>query len=159
MAQPPSDLAPVTGEVTVSCGPSEAFARFLDLGDWWPLAYTFSEERFQDGSIEPRSGGRWFERDQAGETKPWGTVRAFEPDRRLVLSFAIGADRKPIPEDQASEVELQFGLDGANTLVKLEHRDFERHGEGARVLREGMSSPQGWPLILAEFRRACRRQK
>ncbi len=43
------------------------------------------------------------------------------------------------------------------TRVQLEHRAFERHGEGAEVLQAGMNGPQGWPLILAEFRRAVKR--
>jgi hypothetical protein len=45
---------------------------------------------------------------------------------------------------------------GGRTRIDLTHRDFERHGKDAEALRTGMNSPQGWPLILAEFRRWVR---
>lgn len=122
------------------------------------LAYTFSGPTFATAVVEPGSGGRWFERDESGRELPWGEVRAYEEGRRLVLSFAIGLDRQPTPAEEASEVEVRFTpADGERTKVAVEHRDFARHGEGAAKMREAMDSPQGWPLILAELRRAARR--
>jgi len=41
--------------------------------------------------------------------------------------------------------------DGSATLVELEHRGFERHGEGGRGYREALGSPQGWAYILGRF--------
>jgi uncharacterized protein YndB with AHSA1/START domain len=142
--------------VVVEAGPAEAFDAFTThLGAWWPLAYTFSESNFADAAIELRVGGVWFERNESGEKMSWGDVRACEPGRRLVLAFAIGADRKPVSKDAASEVEVRFASAGpGQTRVELEHREFARHGDGADTLRTGMDSPQGWPLILAELRRS-----
>jgi len=55
-------------------------------------------------------------------------------------------------------VRLRFIPDGAGCRVDLEHRGFERHGENGAAMRDGMASPQGWPLILAEFARETRRR-
>ena len=150
---------PIAHDVLVAAPPERAFELFAArLGEWWPLAYTFGEADCEDALIEPRAGGRWFERTRDGKELSWGEVRAYEPGRRLVLEFAIGADRKPAPPGASSELEIRFVPEGEQqTRVQLEHRAFERHDQGAETLRAGMNGPQGWPLILAEFRRAVRR--
>ena len=152
-------LEPVTHQILVPAPPGRVFDLFCALGAWWPLAYTFSEPRFEDGAVERRKGGRWFERDIEGKQLDWGEVRAFEEGRRLVLGFGIGLDRKPVPPDNASEVEVRFEPAEGGARVSVEHRAFERHGGGAEAMRAGMASPQGWPLILAELRRAARHRE
>lgn len=148
----------IVHETVVDAGVETAFDIFTThLGAWWPLAYTFSLDRFRDAAIEPRAGGVWFEIDDARQRLSWGEVRAFEPAARIVLAFAIGPDRKPSSNDAASEVEVRFAQDApGRTRVTVEHRAFERHGEGGDATRAGMDSPQGWPLILAELRRWIR---
>jgi uncharacterized protein YndB with AHSA1/START domain len=145
----------IAHHVVVEVGTADAFEAFTaHLGAWWPLGYTFSGPDFADAAIEPRVGGVWFERNRAGEKLSWGEVRTYAPGEGLVLAFAIGADRKPVSNDAASEVEVRFPAAGpGQTRVEIEHRDFRRHGEGAEKLRTGMDSAQGWPLILAELRR------
>jgi uncharacterized protein YndB with AHSA1/START domain len=153
-------LSPLAHSVVVDAPRDEAFRIFTaQLGDWWPLAYTFSEAAFADAVVEPRVGGRWLERDQDGREHPWGDVVTYDPGRRLVLKFGIGPDRQPVPRDRSSEVEVRFepAGGGAKTRVEIEHRGFECHGEGADALRVGLDSPRGWPLILAELRRGVRR--
>jgi uncharacterized protein YndB with AHSA1/START domain len=150
-------MEPVRCSIDVSLPPERAFSLFVDgIGRWWPLPYTFGEDRCETAAIEPRAGGRWFERNLEGAETSWGEVRAFEPPERIVLSFAISPSRQPDPPERASEVELRFAPASGGTCVELEHRDFERHGEGGEKLREGMASRQGWPLILASFAREAR---
>ena len=158
-AEAAAPLAPLSHSVELELPPAEAFDLFTaGLGEWWPLAYTFTEAAFATARVEPVVGGRWFERDESGNELPWGEVRAYEEGRRLVLSFGIGPDRKPGPPEEASEVEVRFVPAGAaRTRVELEHRDFAKLPDGA-TLRDGMGSPQGWPLILAELRRAAARR-
>jgi uncharacterized protein YndB with AHSA1/START domain len=155
---PAATLEPVRKEVSVGLPPDRAFALFADgLGRWWPTPYTYAGDKFETAAIEPRAGGRWYERARGGAETSWGEVRAYEPGRRLVLSFAISPARAPEPPEKASEVEIRFEPEGpAATRVALEHRDFERHGTGAATLRNGMDSGQGWPLILASYERAAR---
>jgi uncharacterized protein YndB with AHSA1/START domain/predicted enzyme related to lactoylglutathione lyase len=142
-------------DVVVPAGPAAAFAAFTThLGAWWPLPFTFSGAAVAEAAVEPRVGGVWFERTTVGDKLPWGEVRAYAAGERLVLAFAIGADRKPTANAAASEVEITFALaQPGHTRVLVEHRDFAKHGEDAEATRAGMNSGHGWPLILAELRR------
>lgn len=127
------------------------------LGDWWPLAYTFSGVSCAEAALEPRVGSEWYERTLNGERISWGKVKAVEPGRRLLLEFAVGADRKPVGSDKSSSVEIVFdSLPRGGTCVRVEHRDFERQGEAGEMQRQGMASEQGWPLLLAELARGVR---
>jgi uncharacterized protein YndB with AHSA1/START domain len=150
---------PVRCSVDVGAPPERAFAIFVEaIGRWWPIPYTYSEDQFATAEIEGRAGGRWFEMKLDGSRENWGAVRAFEPGRRIVLSFNVSPQRKPEPPERESEVEIRFAPDGEGTRLELEHRDFSKHGEGAEMLRAGLASPQGWPLILASFAREMRYQ-
>lgn len=144
---------------TFDVSPRFAFDVFTArLGDFWPIAYTFSGPAFADAALQPRSGGEWYERDLQGHRLSWGKVLEFEPGRRVVLEFAIGPERKPVPSDHASIVELSFlPAYPEGTRLDVVHRQFERHGDSAEHMRQGMASEQGWPLILAELRRGIRR--
>jgi uncharacterized protein YndB with AHSA1/START domain len=147
----------ITRHIVVPGSPEQIFELFCRLTAWWPLAYTFSLDRFEHAEIERRQGGQWFERDTGGRRISWGNIRAFEPPRKLVLEFGIAPDRRPAAEGTASEVEVRFAPAEGGTELTVEHRQLERHGEGAEAMRAGMDSAQGWSLILAELRRAARR--
>ena len=140
--------------VTVPASVEDAFAAFTErMADWWPPEYTWSGAALSAVEVEPRAGGRWYERDTRGAEQAWGTVRAWEPPRRVVLSWGISPARLPEPDpSRASEVEVRFHPEGGGTRVELEHRGFARHGaEGAAGYRAGMDSAAGWPAILARF--------
>lgn len=141
--------------VTVPASADDAFAAFTGrMAEWWPPEYTWSEAALAHIAMEPRAGGRWYERDTRGAEQAWGTVRAWEPPRSVVLSWQISPARLPEPDpSRASEIEVRFTADGAGaTRVEVEHRGFARHGEEvADAYRAGMDSPQGWPAILARF--------
>ena len=71
----------------------------------------------------------------------WGSVLAWEPHTRLVLSWDINADWQYDPELK-TEIEVRFIADGTNgTRVELEHRRLDRYGAQARPdarhLRQG----------------------
>jgi hypothetical protein len=81
------------------------------------------------------------------------TVR-LPPERAFArFTWQISPQRVPQPDpERASEVEVRFaGAGDGATRVALEHRHFERHGEGADGYRAPMDSPQGWPLLLERF--------
>lgn len=127
------------------------------LGEWWPLAYTFSGPNMAAAEVEQRAGGEWYERTNKGERLSWGKIKHIEPGRRVILDFGIAPDRKPAPPERSSTVEVTFeGLPNGGTLVAVEHRDFDRHGQAGAQMRDNMASDQGWPLILAELGRAVR---
>lgn len=150
-------IEPIRCTIGVSAAPDKAFRIFTrDIGKWWPLPYTWSEDQFETAVIEDHAGGRWYEIGLDGVESDWGAVRAFEPGDALVLSFNVSPERTPEPPERQSEVAIRFVPASGGTRIELEHRDLARHGEKAATLREGMASRHGWPLILASYARAVR---
>jgi uncharacterized protein YndB with AHSA1/START domain len=150
-------IEPIRCSIGVGVAPERAFEIFVgDFGRWWPIAYTYGEDQFENAAIEDRVGGRWFETKLDGSREDWGEVRGFARGRSLILSFNVSAERKPEPPERHSEVAIRFLPASGGTRLELEHRDLEKHGAGAAKLRHGMASPQGWPLILACYARETR---
>lgn len=105
----------------------------------------------KEAVIEPRAGGRWFERGEDGSECIWGRVLIWEPPARVVLGWQINGEFK-YDAAVVTEVEVRFIPEGANvTRVELEHRHLERFGEKAALLREKVDSPNGWGLLLERF--------
>jgi uncharacterized protein YndB with AHSA1/START domain len=142
----------VRSEITVDAPPERAFEVFTGSFDaWWPRAHKIGQGDMLEAILEPRTGGRWYERDADGGECEWGTVLAYEPPRRLVLTWQIGGDWR-YHADQASEVEVTFTPHGEKTLVQLEHRHIERHGDTAEQVRAAVSREGGWPGLLQLYR-------
>ena len=142
--------APIRHVVTVKAPPARAFAIFAGrTGDWWPKGKTPAKTPHQTIVIEPRAGGRWFERDEDGGETDWGTVLDYSPPTRLLLGWQMNAQFKFDP-DFLTEVEVTFEplADGA-TRVSLEHRNLERFGEAAEKTRASLDG--GWPGFLKVF--------
>lgn len=146
-------VAPVTASVTVAAPPERAFEAFTSgFGDWWPRAYTWSQDVLEAIGIEPGVGGVCFERGPHGLRCDWGRVLVWDPPARLAFTWQIGPDRVPVPDpDRCSEVAVRFQAEGSGTRVDLQHRCFERHGEAGAAYAQGMASEQGWPFILERF--------
>jgi uncharacterized protein YndB with AHSA1/START domain len=146
----------VTRVVTVKAPPERAFAVFTEgIGEWWPLERAhIGAQPPAEAVVEPREGGRWFERAADGSECDWGHVLAWEPPHRVVFSWAISVDFKPDPAI-ASEVEVRFTPEGEGaTRVELEHRGLEVYGEHAERMRATFGSPGGWNGMLAAFAEA-----
>lgn len=121
------------------------------LGSWWPLAtHKIGAAKAVDAVIEPRVGGRWFERGDDGSTCDWGRVLAWEPVSRLVLSWDISADWTADPS-LGTEVEVHFIAEGRETRVVLEHRKLDRYGKRLDEMRGIFDSEGGWGGLLAAF--------
>jgi len=73
------------------------------MGTWWPLAiYKIGKANAVDAVVEPRVGGRWYERGDDGSTCDWGSVALWEPHSRLVLYWEITADWQHDPSYASS---------------------------------------------------------
>ena len=63
------------------------------MGAWWPLAYyKIGKANAVDAVIEPRVGGRWYERGDDGSMRQWGE-RTWLGNRTRVLS-SVGYQRR-----------------------------------------------------------------
>lgn len=143
-------LSPVRHTVTVPLPIERAFSLFTnDLDAWWPRGHKIGAAEMAEAVLEPRAGGRWYERDADGSECEWGKVLVFEPPRRLVVTWQINAQWQHDPDPtHASEFEVRFTEEAGRTRVELEHRNIERHGEDAEQLWKAFGSPGGWPGIL-----------
>jgi uncharacterized protein YndB with AHSA1/START domain len=138
--------------VRVSAPSERAFEVFTaGVGRWWPKSHHIGKADLDTLVIEPRTGGRWYERGVDGTECEVGKVLVWEPPTRLVLAWQLTAEWKFDP-DLVTEVEVKFIADGANaTRVELEHRDLERFGERAEAMRQQIDSDGGWPGLLQLF--------
>lgn len=126
------------------------------MGTWWPLAvYKIGKAAAVDALIEPFQGGRWYERGEDGSTCDWGTVLAWEPHSRLVLSWDIDANWQPDPALK-TEIEIRFIAQGKNsTRVEFEHRKLDRYGARRDEMRRIYDEEGDWGRLLASFAQAA----
>jgi hypothetical protein len=145
-------VAPVLHSVEVKAAPARAFELFTaHMGRWWPRGKTLGADPHADIVVEPRAGGRWYERDAEGNETPWGRVLAWEPPGRVLLGWQLDAKWRYDP-DFLTEVELSFApLAGGGTRVTLEHRNLERYGVDAEEYAGKLRG--GWPTFVGHFAR------
>lgn len=126
------------------------------MGTWWPLQnYKIGKAKAVDAVVEPRVGGRWYEVGEDGSTCDWGSVLAWEPHSRLVLSWDITADWQYDP-NLKTEIELRFVPDGKNvTRVELEHRRLDRYGARRDEMRRVFDTEGDWGKLLEMFARVA----
>lgn len=151
-------LANVKTSVTVDVPQARAFEVFTrDYAAWVPDGQYLGGQRPAAVVIEPKKDGRFFERAADGTEMDWGKVHAFESPSRFVFGWHLNTMWQFVADPaQASEVEVRFIPDGPKaTRVELEHRHFDRHGDGAENLRAAVASPGGWQLTLESFAKAA----
>jgi uncharacterized protein YndB with AHSA1/START domain len=145
-------LSPVLRAVHVRRTPEAAFELFTNrIGAWWPL--------LSHGLFGERSGGvaftgdRLVERSLDGEETLWGRVTAWEPGRRLALTWHPGHD-----EARATSVEVVFTGDDAGTRVELTHLGWDVLGADALAARRSYCGPDAWGGVLEHFADVADRQ-
>lgn len=142
----------VRRSVTVEVGRERAFAVFTDgLDSWWTRSHHIGAAEMEVAVLEPREGGRWYEKGVDGSECDWGHVLTWDPPRRLVLAWQINGRWQYDPA-LVTEVEVTFTEKSATrTRVDLEHRHLDRMGPAADQVRRVFESPDGWPGLLRRF--------
>jgi uncharacterized protein YndB with AHSA1/START domain len=132
--------------VTVAAPVETAFRVFTEeIGTWWPLkTKSIGQEHAEDLVIEPREGGRVYERVRGGEEHDWGTVLTWEPPARLVFTWHPGRS-----EETQQEVAVTFEAVNEATRVDLEQYGWDRLVATAADVPEHYSS--GWDEILESY--------
>ena len=142
-----------------------AFAVFVEqMESWWPPTHHIGDIPFVAIFVEPRLGGRWYERNAQGQECEWGRVLAWDPPHMVRLSWHAGPghdspDWVMDPDiSKASEVEIRFHAEGPHaTLVELEHSKIERHHGATVELRDKFDQPGAWIAILESFAKKAER--
>ena len=107
-------------------------------------AHSIHREDVTDVVLEPRVGGEPTSCGQGGKRARRGRVTAWEPPKRLVISWHVN------PETAGpTEFEVTFTPEGEGTRVELEHRNWEAAGDGAAEMRDRYDG--GWDIVLAPF--------
>ena len=144
----------VRAQTVVNAPVERAFAVFTEQFDRIkPREHNLLAVDIAETVLEPRAGGRIYDRGVDGSECSWARVLAFEPPHRLVFSWDIGPTWQ-VEADPArsSEVEVRFIAETPDrTRVELEHRHLERHARGWESVRDGVGHEQGWPLYLQRY--------
>ena len=143
--------APVRKTIRVSASPARAFDVFTaGMGRWWRPEHHIAPAPFAEIVVEPKAGGRWFERDKDGAECEWGKILVWEPPGRVVFAWQLDSSWK-YDADFITELELRFIAEGDGTRVELEHRNIDRFGDRAAAVRASLDSMEGWNGALAKY--------
>ena len=133
----------------VQCPRTHAFDVWTaHLSRWWPSSHTVSGTSDVDILLEPRVGGRIFERTAAGAEHDWGQITVWDPPRRLGYLWHLRQDRA-----DATRVDIVFHDHGSATRIEIEHSGWERLGAKGPDLRD--RNMNGWNGLLPHFIAAC----
>jgi DNA-binding transcriptional ArsR family regulator/uncharacterized protein YndB with AHSA1/START domain len=118
-----------------------------------PREHNMLSVEIAESVLEPRVGGRVYDRGVDGSECQWARVLVFEPPDRVVFSWDLAPNWQIESDlDRTSEVEVRFIAETAErTRVELEHRNLDRHGAGWQSSRDALSGEDGWPLYLKRF--------
>jgi hypothetical protein len=144
----------VRQSVVVPASVEEAFEIYTaEFDSWWPRTHHIGKSAMKKAIMEGRTGGRCYSEQEDGTDCPWGTILVWEPPRRFVMAWQITHLWGYEPDlSKASEVEVRFTPAGeGKTRVDLEHRHFERHGEGGEAMRTAVGAPNGWTGLLQMY--------
>jgi hypothetical protein len=137
--------APLRMSFDVACSVEHAFDVWTSgIGTWWPPDHTVTGHAdlvVLQGSV----GGRIYERGPDGVEHDWGEVKVWQPPTQVTYSWHLGRDRA-----DAGEVDVRFlARPDRTTRVEIEHRGWERFGDGGDEWRE--RNLVGWQTVTPHF--------
>ena len=150
----PTVIEPLLVEVELECPADHAFATWTErFGVWWPPGHRTSGDPEATVHLEPRLGGRIFERTSDGREIDWGEVTEWDPPRRLGYLWHIRRGR-----EQATDVRIHFVDDRPGTsVVRIEHTGWERLGAEGQAWRD--ANRGGWAGLLPHFKVAAENEE
>ena len=137
-------MEPLTQEFTVACPPEHAFAVWAERTSmWWPATHSVSGAP-EAVVIEPRAGGRIYERAPGGAEHEWGRVTAYEPPRRLAYTWHLRQDAA-----DATDVEITFSPAPRDRRGDRPQRLGAARRARARTCAS--ATPAGWAGLLPHY--------
>jgi hypothetical protein len=136
--------------IIVRCDLEKAFRVWTEQIDaWWPKGHSRSGDPRTTVVLEPRLGGRFYERTPAGIEHAWGQVLAWDSPRHFALHWYLGSS-----PDQPTHVEVHFStLANGDTRVDLVHQGPELIGK--LWGRTSAVFDTAWAHVLSAYRAAC----
>ena len=151
------DTTTVRRSVVVQAPIEQAFTVFTEgIATWWDPNKHLLSAPLAEMVFEPWVGGHIIDRGTDGSESRWARVLVYERPHHVAFSWDISTSwQVETDPSRTSEVHVTFSShDGSTTLVELEHRHLDRHGEGWDAMRDAVGSPDGWNL--EPFARALR---
>ena len=103
-------VEPLRLSFRIECAPEHAFTVWTTkLSTWWPKGHTTSGDPDAVVVLEPRPGGRIFERTADGTEIDWGEITAWHPPHRLGYLWHIRRARNEATEGYVSFVDDEDG--------------------------------------------------
>jgi len=145
-------IEPLRLSYEIECPRDHAFEVWTTrLSTWWPKGHSTSGDPDTRVVLEPRLGGRIFERTSDGTEIDWGHITRWSPPTQLGYRWHIGRDAT-----QATDVELTFVAVGeGRTRLDIVQTGWERLGEDGRAYRD--ANTDGWGALLPGFVAAATR--
>jgi len=142
-------IEPLRVDIDIDCPAEHAFATWTErFGDWWPRGHSVPGDPAVV-VLEPRRGGRIFERTPDGQEIDWGEIVQWDPPRGFAYRWHLRRDRA-----DATDVEVRFVPAGdGTTRMEITHTGWERLGSDAETWRD--ANRGGWSGLLPVFVAAC----
>jgi len=117
----------------LECSVGHAFGIWTTrFATWWPKGHSASGDPDTHVVLEPRLGGRIFERTPSGLEIDWGEITVWSPPSRLSYRWHLGRDGS-----EATDVELSFvDLGDGRTRLDIVQTGWERLGPQGRAWRD-----------------------
>lgn len=139
-------IEPLRLSYEIDCPADHAFDVWTNqLSTWWPKGHSASGDPGTLVVLEPRVGGRIFERTPDGREIDWGEVTRWSPPARLAYTWHIGRTR-----DDATDVDLTFvDLGDGRTRLEIVHSGWDRLGPEGQPWRD--ANTKGWNSLIPRF--------
>jgi uncharacterized protein YndB with AHSA1/START domain len=144
-------IEPLRLSYDLACPCEHAFEVWTTrLSTWWPKGHSASGDPNTLVVLEPRLGGRIFERTPDGVEIDWGEITEWSPPSRLAYLWHITRDR-----GDATDVEVTFvDLGDGRTRLDIVHSGWERLGAEGTAWRD--TNAFGWNALVPNFIEATR---
>jgi hypothetical protein len=117
----------------------------LRIDRWWPSTHSESGDPELTVVLEPRLGGRMYERTRDGIEYEWGQITLWEPPVRLGYSWHIRR-----PPNESTDVLISFTeLAPRRTRVDIHQTAWERVGPDAPDWRD--RNRTAWTSLFPHF--------
>ena len=132
-------------EARLDAPPDRVFqALTQNIGEWWGAPYARSENS-ETMILEPKVGGRFYEKFSGEDGWLWATVLGIKTNEYLVLSGSFGTR---LPLHAVLTLELEAYEEG-KTILKLSYRAYGALNENTKL-----AYAKGWRDLLGKRLRA-----